>query len=144
MERGEGRRAPIRVVIEIMHFCYRGESLLFSTDRVFNPVFRTHFLMGSPEILFCLRTVLELSYISGRVVIFVCRLFLVRRPRLFCPPPSARTAPFFFLIYPRDLCVFRRQATGELSRIRELKAACPEGFLFYSGDDATGVSALVK
>lgn len=27
-----------------------------------------------------------------------------------------------------------------MSRIGELKAACPEGFLFYSGDDATGVS----
>ncbi|CAN0381043.1 unnamed protein product, partial [Ectocarpus fasciculatus] len=33
-----------------------------------------------------------------------------------------------------------KDATGDLSRIGELKEACPEGFLFYSGDDATGVS----
>ncbi|CAM9546442.1 unnamed protein product [Ectocarpus sp. 13 AM-2016] len=32
-----------------------------------------------------------------------------------------------------------KDATGDLSRIGELKAACPEGFLFYSGDDATGM-----
>ena len=45
---------------------------------------------------------------------------------------------------PSRRAYFHRQATGELSRVRELKAACPEGFLFYSGDDATGVSALLK
>eukprot|EP00903_Cladosiphon_okamuranus_P010179 g9639.t1 len=32
-----------------------------------------------------------------------------------------------------------KDATGDLSRIGELSAACPEEFLFYSGDDATGM-----
>eukprot|EP00752_Nemacystus_decipiens_P016758 g14996.t1 len=32
-----------------------------------------------------------------------------------------------------------KDATGDLSRIGELRAACPEDFLFYSGDDATGM-----
>ncbi|CAM9893124.1 unnamed protein product, partial [Laminaria digitata] len=37
-----------------------------------------------------------------------------------------------------------KDATGELSRIRELKSACPEDFLFYSGDDATGMEYLLN
>ena len=30
-----------------------------------------------------------------------------------------------------------KEATGEISRIDELRAGCPENFLLYSGDDAT-------
>ncbi|CAM9456179.1 unnamed protein product [Scytosiphon promiscuus] len=37
-----------------------------------------------------------------------------------------------------------KDATGDLSRIGELKAACPDDFLFYSGDDETGMEFCLR
>lgn len=35
------------------------------------------------------------------------------------------------------------KATGDLSRTQALREACPSDFLFYSGDDETGVRQLI-
>ena len=35
------------------------------------------------------------------------------------------------------------KATGDLSRTEALREACPSDFLFYSGDDETGVRQLI-
>ncbi|CAM9964296.1 unnamed protein product, partial [Hapterophycus canaliculatus] len=37
-----------------------------------------------------------------------------------------------------------KDATGDLSRIGELKEACPDEFLFYSGDDETGMEFCLR
>ena len=37
-----------------------------------------------------------------------------------------------------------KEATGELERIRQLRACCPEDFLIISGDDATAMETLLN
>ncbi|CAM9229431.1 unnamed protein product, partial [Ascophyllum nodosum] len=36
-----------------------------------------------------------------------------------------------------------KDATGDLSRTQELREACPSDFLFYSGDDETGMEYML-